>query len=407
MMRSCKMKGTSTHIVRCMPVVLLCLLSLLTACQPEEALPVVPADGQQLGMILRVPSNAPTEGYEAGSTYENYIDMSEDGYRIYFFDTDNKFITRFEAADVMSVEGTDYVDYTLLGEVPEALVGYSNFKIVILANWPKYQDEILTAGTTTIENICNAEWAQFDFPNSFVLSENNRMPFYGVHTYENVSFKANEATLLSESITLLRAMAKVEVILETDNFFNLSFDWVRISRYNLKGYCAPAVYSEEDYDHDGNWENDYAETLHLVEGSAIGENCNFLRVSRDADATDSDKIIEKWIAYLPEYENKDTGKDYACVEAKFNIQVGNDVPHKIYFSQYTGGKPDNNNENRLNIERNNLYRFRVKCTGYDYTLTLAVQNWFGTYENIFEYGDGQVVSPVAPWDDEINNDYEF
>ena len=137
MMRSCKMKGTSTHIVRCMPVVLLCLLSLLTACQPEEALPVVPADGQQLGMILRVPSNAPTEGYEAGSTYENYIDMSEDGYRIYFFDTDNKFITRFEAADVMSVEGTDYVDYTLLGEVPEALVGYSNFKIVILANWPK------------------------------------------------------------------------------------------------------------------------------------------------------------------------------------------------------------------------------------------------------------------------------
>ena len=92
---------------------------------------------------------------------------------------------------------------------------------------------------------------------------------------------------------------------------------------------------------------------------------------------------------------------------QFNIQVGNDVPHKIYFSQYTGGKPDNNNENRLNIERNNLYRFRVKCTGYDYTLTLAVQNWFGTYENIFEYGDGQVVSPVAPWDDEINNDYEF
>lgn len=406
-MRNCKMREPSTHITRCLPAALLCLLLLLAACQQEEALPVPSVDGQQLSMVLRVPSNAPAEGYEAGSTYENYIDMSEDGYRIYFFDTDDKFIARFEAVEVRPVEGTNYVDYNLLGEVPDALVGHDSFKIVILANWPQYQDGALTPGSTTIKEVCEADWATFDFPTSFTLDENNRMPFYGVHRYENIRFSANEATLLQEPITLLRAMAKVEVILETDDYFNLSFDWVRINRFNQRGYCAPAIYSEDDYDHDGSWENDYAETLHLVAGSEVGENCDFLRVSRNADATEDDRIIEKWIAYLPEYQNKNVGDNYACIEARFNVQVGNDDPHSIYFSQYTGGKTDNSNNNRLDIERNNLYRFYVKCMGYDYALTLTVQDWFGTYENVFEYGDGQVVSPVAPWDDEINNDYEF
>lgn len=412
-MQSCKkMKTLIEHIIRWMPAVM--SLLALASCQKDEGvLPVASTDGQQLSVVLRVPSNAPQEGeYEPGSTYENYIDMSDDAYRIYFFTADdNTLIARFEAAEVVPVEGRNYVDYTLLGAVPDELVNHSDFKIVILANWPAYDDDALTIGTTTITDICNADWARFDFPlKSFELGPDNLIPFYGVHTYEEVTFKPNVATLLDEPITLLRAMAKVEVILETDDYFNLAFDWVRMNRYNQTGYCAPDADSEDDYDHNGVWADDYAGSLHLVTGSGTGTDLPFLKVSREegaANATGDKTITEKWIAYLPEYDNKNAGDDYACIKAKFNMQVGNDEPHTIYFSNYTNGKTDNDAANRLDIERNNLYRFHVKCTGYNYKLTLSVIDWFGSFDNVFEYGDGQVVSPVAPWDDEHDNDYQF
>lgn len=412
-MQSCKkMKTLIKHIIRWMPAVM--SLLALASCQKDEGvLPVTSTDGQQLSVVLRVPSNAPQEGeYEPGGTYENYIDMSDDAYRIYFFTADdNTLIARFEAAEVVPVEGRDYVDYTLLGKVPDELVNHSDFKIVILANWPAYDDDALTIGTTTIADICKADWARFDFPpKSFELGPDNLIPFYGVHTYEGVTFKPNVATLLDKPITLLRAMAKVEVILETDDYFNLAFDWVRMNRYNKTGYCAPDADSEDDYDHNGVWADDYAGSLHLVTESGTGTDLPFLKVSREegaANATGDKTITEKWIAYLPEYDNKNADNDYACIEAKFNIQVGDDGPHTIYFSKYTNGKTDNDAANRLDIERNNLYRFHVKCTGYNYKMTLSVKDWFGSYDNVFEYGDGQVVSPVAPWDDEHDNDYQF
>lgn len=409
-MQSCKMKTLKEHIIRWIPAVM--GLFVCASCQKsDETLPVAPTDdGQLLSMVLRVPSNASQEGqYEPGSTYENYIDMSADGYRIYFFDkNDNTLIARFETAEVVPVEGKDFVDYTLLGKVPETLVSHPDFKIVILANWPRYADDALTVGTTGITDICNADWAQFNCPTDFNLGPDNLIPFYGVHTYEGVTFKPGMATLLNEPITLLRAMAKVEVILETDDYFNLAFDRVWINRYNKTGYCAPDADSEDDYDHNGNWDEDYAESLHLVTGSETGTDLPLLKVSREegaANAAGDKTITEKWIAYLPEYDNKNAGDDYACIKAKFNIQVENDNPHTIYFAEYSNG--ESANTDRLDIERNNLYRFHVKCTGYNYKLTLSVVDWFGSFDNVFEYGDGQVVSPVAPWDDEHDNNYEF
>ena len=402
------MKGLKEHIIRWIPVLI--GLLVLTSCQEDEALPMTSGlQGQRLGMVLRVPSNTPAEGYEEGDTYENYLDMSADRYRIYFFDKDdNTLIARFETTEVVPVKGKDFVDYTLLGKVPDELVNHSDFKIVILANWPKYGDDEIEEGTTTITDICNAGWAQFNCPTDFSLGLDNLIPFYGVHTYKGVTFKPDVATLLNEPITLLRAMAKVEVILETDNYFNLAFDWVRMNRYNKTGYCASVADSEDDYDHNGVWTDDYAGSLHLVEGSGTGTDLPFLKVGREegaANDTGDKTITEKWIAYLPEFDNQKAGNDYACIEARFNLQVEDDQPHTIYFAEYSNG--ESTNANRLDIERNNLYRFHVKCTGYNYQLTLSVADWSGSFDNVFEYGNGQVVSPVAPWDEMHENNYDF
>lgn len=421
------MYNATRHIIKW-----LCLSTLLcvfASCGKDTDMsdaPDVPSSGEMtLDIGFKVPARTAVERYEDGETDENYIDIANGNYRIYFFDEENKFIARFEPSGFITTEGSNYCQYNVLGKAPEALAEHSDFfKMVVLANWPKYPEGgnlTLTQGQTTIAEICNAAWAQYDCltdgetnPTAIALnpfaenpSERKLMPFYGVHEYSNVTFTAGLATILDEPVTLLRAMAKVEVILETDDYFDLSFSSLKINRYNAKGYCAPKdVFKQGDYDHNGSYDDDYVHTLHLV-GNANdeGEKELALRLVRRWD--EDGKRYGKWTAYLPEYRNIDAGNAYSSIKAKFNIQLEDDDPHTIYFSNYSGGKTDNSNGSRLNIERNNIYRFHVTCTGYNFKLLLTVSDWEELYENNFEYGDGQFTTPPAPWDDEINNEIEI
>ena len=399
---------------------------LFASCSRDAEDDDVPSTGEMtLGIGFKIPARTVTDGYEEGETYENYIDVANGNYRIYFFDTENKLIARFDPeAFILVAEDDKYTEYSVLGEVPKALAEHSEFfKMVVLANWPQYDDANMNTEETTIADICNADWAQYDCltdgktnpsaialnPFAADLSERKLMPFYGVHEYSDVTFKPGLATILKDPVTLLRAMAKVEVILETDDYFDLSFSSLKINRYNAKGYCAPKdVFKQGDYDHDGDekWEQDYVHTLHLV-GNAndAAEKELACRLVRRWD--ENGKRYEKWTAYLPEYRNIDAGDAYSSIKAKFDIQLADDTPHTIYFANYSGGKTDNSNGNRLNIERNNIYRFHVTCTGYNFKLLLTVSDWQGLYENNFEFGNGQIVSPVSPWENEISNEVEY
>ena len=421
------MYNATRHIIK--RLCLSTLLCVFVSCGKDSDVPDtpdVPSGGEMtLDIGFKVPARAAAEGYEDGETDENYIDIANENYRIYFFDEENKFIARFEPSGFITTEGSNYCQYNVLGKAPEALAEHSDFfKMVVLANWPQYDDANMNTEETTIADICNAAWAQYDCltdgktnPTAIALnpfaadpSERKLMPFYGVHEYSDVTFKPGVATILGEPVTLLRAMAKVEVILEIDdNEFadDLSFSSLKINRYNTKGYCAPKdVFKQSDYDHNGSYDDDYVHTLHLV-GNANdeGEKELALRLVRRWD--EDGKRYGKWTAYLPEYRNIDAGNAYSSIKAKFNIQLEDDDPHTIYFSNYSGGKTDNSNGSRLNIERNNIYRFQVTCTGYNFKLLLTVSDWEGLYENNFEYGDGQFTTPPAPWDDEINNEIEF
>ena len=339
-----------------------------------------------IGFRLPTRSLKSSEGYEVGATYENYIDVENNNYRIYFFTSDNKFIARFEPEGFVVTEGSDYRDYGVLGKAPAALVNHKNFKMVVLANWPQYGDDTMKTGETLLADICDAGWGQFDRFSSFELGPERLIPFYGVHEYNNIEFKSGEATLLPEPVTLLRAMAKVEVILKTNDHFNLSFSEVKIRRYNKKGYCAPKdVFSQDDYDHGGEWNSDYVSGLHLVVNSNDAEEKiqDFRFASQWMD-TDGNKY-EKWIAYLLEYQNIDAGDKYSCIEVRLDVQTSEDEPHKVYFASYDEiGKTDNNdNTKRFDISRNNLYRFTI--TVRDSRLTVNVQEWKYAYDNEYTF----------------------
>lgn len=379
------MKNMARHIVSGT----LALLVLWTASCSHDTEAFGTSDKESvLSIGLRLPAASPKagEGYEVGETYENYIDIEHNNYRIYFFTSDNKFIARFEPDGFVVAEGSDYRDYSMLGKAPAVLADHKNFKMVVLANWPQYGDETMKAGETLLADICNAEWGLFDCFSPFGPGPDRLIPFYGVSEYNDIALRPGEVTLLPEPVALLRAVAKVEVVLKTDARFDLSFSEVKIRRYNRTGYCAPKdVFSREDYDHDGAWDSDYVSGLHLVEDSNDAEEKtqNFRFADKWTD-TDGNRY-EKWTAYLPEYRNIGAGDKYSNIEVRLDAQTGEDEPHKVYFANYDeSGKMDNNdNARRFDIARNNLYRFAV--TVRDNRLTVNVQEWQYAYDNEYTF----------------------
>ncbi|MCD8291081.1 MAG: hypothetical protein LUC91_06225 [Prevotella sp.] len=340
-----------------------------------------------LGLTIMTRSTS-TDGYEDGSTYENYIDIANGDYRIYFFDNENKYIARFETSSFVATSGSNYTTYQVLGEAPGNMVFYlSDFKVVVLANWGKenYDDESLIVGKTTIDNICEAESSKYGHKDDFELSTSNLIPMYGVREYKNIEIEDGTSNLIDEPITLLRAMAKVEVILDGDIS---AFTEVNLCHYNDKGYCAPSgVYDKSDYDHDLSWDEDYVSELHLVNGSNDTEQDNHKLAMMPTVNSDGNYM---WIAYVPEYDN--SGDDYCYIEIKTIYQYDTDVPFIINFAKYNDdGTTGNDTESRYNIERNNLYRFRVT---YDHELEMLncklqiiVQEWETTFDNTYYFYD--------------------
>ena len=351
----------------------ICLLAFVcNACSDEaESIEAVDTNKVELQLQLALPVNEASRAKvttEAGTAYENYINFNEEkNYRIYFFDTGNKYIARFTPSKVVMTEANDYVLYSVQGTVPKELIpqsGTKNFKIVVLGNWSKYEEP---TSEIMLEELCNAEWAQFEYLKTFELSETNLIPFYGVHEYEDISFQYGEITTLKESITLLRAMAKVEVVLKTEG---MSFSSVSIQGYNQEGYCAPSdVDSQEDYDYDAD-----QPTLHLIgdknDEDAASRSLSFLHIEGEDNDT--------WIAYLPEYKNVGDKDLAAHIEVRFDIQTEDDEnDFIIYFSDDQDDK-----SKTFDIVRNNLYRFNVTIDPKG-KLAVEVNKWDEIFENNF------------------------
>lgn len=376
---------------------------LVTSCSPSADMEMVANHSEAPIVEIKITSsraanNSAARGtdakYEEGTDYENYIGEGNT-MRIYFFDSEDKYICRL--ATMARTDETDGDGFSLRGFAPTELISHSQFKAVVLANWTNYQDEDLTPGVTTISDLVSKEWAKFN--TQYAGMENlglnpakgRLMPFFGVHAYQNVTFRKGELTTLEEPINLLRAMAKIEIIFDNTSSDGTSLNTmaqlqsVTLYGYNAAGYCAPAgVTKEGDYDHNGNYDDDYVHTLHLVEGAndanASSRSILLQRVTK-ASATEN----EKWIGYVPEYQNLNAdntpSEARSFLKIKFDYQVPDDEFYRLDFAQYgTDGSPTS----YFNIERNNLYRFTVKIAER-YKLAVSVKEWTNAFDNNFEF----------------------
>ena len=238
----------------------------------------VPTLGISIG--VSAPTRAGTDGtFEPGSDLENYLDIAGGDYRIYFFNEENKYIATFNpdqkaefSGTPTSVNGVDTYFYTFEGGVP-AGVG-TKFKLVMFANWGKYPEENagatfkLVRGHTTLTELVTHADAQFlhlDSPgagNWLDKDQHRLIPFYGVRFYDLTTFDSlkdyiEDNRLVGKvhvdlesdelALPLLRAMAKVEVILANPL---ASFSKVEMTKVNEKGFNSP--YREGD-----DWKFDY------------------------------------------------------------------------------------------------------------------------------------------------------
>ncbi|MCD8296473.1 MAG: fimbrial protein [Prevotella sp.] len=329
---------------------------------------------------------------EEGSSAENQIN----DYKIYFFKgSDNTYIATFEPKKFYA-DDEGNTSYTVVGTVEADVVTELNgltsdggYKIVVLANWgDNYpSDDDFTAGTTTIDDLCNgevgnspaSEQGKYTYPEfstdgsleAFVSDPS--IPFFGVKKY-TTTLTNSSITELSGQVDLLRAMAKVEVIgistLNTTRSLTELDTYIKSARIvycNKTGYCAPV---EEKAATSSDEPNRYTATateyaLHLTGAS----NTNDDQTGEPSIPMYCEDIGDEdnpgtWVAYVPEYDNSkcEDGEEcyieltLGCEDDYYDENLAR-YPITIAFSSYDAGSVSE--EGGFDVKRNNLYRFTV------------------------------------------------
>lgn len=348
--------------------------------------PMAASDGD-----INPTGNVHNGGYEDGTTLESTIDFASYNYRVYFFDSEDNYITEWSHVAEMHVlagANNGYWLYTLKGKVPDKLKNHSTFSVMVLANWPDYPEyHNIDLTGKTIDQVVSETWAQFKAFESYRLSlENgNLIPFYGLKKYENVTFQENSTRELEPAINLLRAVAKVEVIVDLSNFpADVKLDDANpplIRGINPSGYCG----TKSTIGEGTAWDSDYINDLHMPFDNNANHTAAYSNTKPMLEVTPEGSTTErKWIAYLPEYRNIGTTSALPASHIELNLKQETEqdgqtvtVPISTYWLEFanydTNGYPDLNN--RFDIRRNDLYRFTVNADLHTIRFKLEVENW--------------------------------
>lgn len=284
------------------------------------------------------------DDYDRGEGYENYIDIENRNFKFYVFDKDNFFISELEIADIVPVESSVSSKTYSVHSFGYKSEFTGEVKIVVLANWNNYVNaNELTPGQSTINDIVRV---QYDYDASkTMIGVDNLVPLYGVTNPIKLDY-SNKNTAEIGTIHLLRAYAKVEVNLDPSCVFPI--EWVKLSRYNTSGYCAPqGVYSKDDYVF-GSYDDDYTKLPSVPQNAETVDELPFKKVSNT-----------RWLIYIPEYINVGRpDNERSTIKIKF-VGAETDVD-VLYFAIYDTTVSPNVPKKHFDILRNTWYSFTVK-----------------------------------------------
>ena len=369
---------------------------LTTSCSQDEVLEeVVESRSEKLQVYFTLNlgensmnSRATWEGYdndetnpegEIGTDLENLVD---DIQVLLFTNDDNTFLGEVSITAFYPTEGDSHL-YKFYGELPTLPTGksimnankYLNCKIMVLANCSVDPSDI--TGTTTINTLLEA--ATFNFNGNPSL-----IPMWGV-----LEVTPDDKVLMHENgfpnplpdIYLLRAMAKVEVIMKDTEHAITS---IAVENYNTTGYCVPTGYGTA------------TDTRNLVRNDVFRATSNINSgassfIANESVVTENDKIYKCYTIYVPEYKNME-GTSAVANPSRIAIQVDGKTDKTYYIYYGTAGK-----ETEWNIVRNHIYRYTITAvnTAVDVHLTLEymVMDWTNVAnpDLTFGYEDGKVL----------------
>lgn len=295
-------------------------------------------------------SRAPGHGddrYDTGAGYENYIDIENGDFAFYFFDSSNRYLTELQVTSLLPESNTaTSKTYTLMGRMEGDVAGRP-VKVVALANWGHLYPE----RPTTIDDLAQTLYA-FN-ADRMVLSAENTIPLFGVTEPMTLEFNSLDFAELG-TIHMLRAFAKVQVAVSASSADEI--EYVELTRHNTAGYCAPlGVYTQSDYVHGGNYEEDYANTPHVPANAVSTTPLRFLPA---ADGS--------FVAYVPEFDVLNTD---AAARPRMNVKFRNSADIGVLEFKYYNSP----SEPAFDILRNYWYVYEVERNHYDMGLLVTVQ----------------------------------
>ena len=307
-------------------------------------------------------------GDEIGTSFENRI--AHETLRVEIYDANNNYIGEVENLIYWSIS-EDGSRYQFNGETPVALLNDAanlpagtapEYKFMVFANCDKGDNASIVY-----------EFDDLD-------AENGAIPMWGVKQVNISDLLDNHVQSLG-TISLLRAVAKVEVIVD-EALSDCAINSASINYHNRQGYALPAGWesaaSTEELDRDGVFRG--YRSLHTSPHT-------FLEVEEG----------RKYVLYVPEYDNT----LFADYEAKVSVSVTYnssvmEFPNALQFRSYVGGRPTGDVNN---IVRNTIYRFRItQVNSGDLALSYEVEDWerSDNWEWVHHFDYPNYHNPVLP-----------
>lgn len=361
-------------------------LLALSACGnvEEPAAPQLPGDGDVSGIVAHgsrlslyislsddVVSRAPADGqYDAGRGYENFIDLgtapgaTSDMWMALFSDS-GEFLTVIDSSAYTLVPLESYNSskhYLLEFSVPQwlkAQLDQKPFRMLMMTNCGgKYPDLSGREGPLAdipLSNI-NSWWGEQNYVNFTprnVDGPEDKIPMFGVCRFSGVKLEENATVALTETLHLLRALAKIDVY---DSPYTTSpLTGVELLVYSDVSIPYPNGVTHQDDYVKGSYASDYVATSKMNFSGQVKNAVIPLAKVQGAD----NGFGSAYRIYCPVYRNLDANgvPVTAYPRTRMRLTFADGYSKIIEFRDYD--KLESDNSAYFNLNRNYWYKFEV------------------------------------------------
>ena len=343
--------------------------------------------------------------------------ISEDDLYVLIFGNDGRQLFGSSSLELVKKDITsdDFITYILQTEPLDfdwKSEISSGIMVMVLANWKGFDPSVSYGnfGYSSIEDIYeNGRDFNFTMPldkgnNVWMPSVGDKklIPMFGVSGElkpGDVEKNTENAAIISASISLMRSVAKVEIV----DAMEASISTVVLTRHNKYGRFIPDI---DKIEGGGAWNTSqlnapslpdiYSEPLIADNNEYFIKNLSLVKAPYTRLYTDERGETKKcpvFVAYLPEmYLSSD---DTGLIRPSFNVATEDNANYEFSFDNYSGGSVKEQGKLE-SVIRNHIYRYIVTGGGVGDDLSAAIKlevlPWDMQYDDNAVYYDDFAVA---------------